>query len=167
VCTIVASARGPRRSSTETYRLLLVEDDRDALIAGAHLLEDAGFVVELAKTAADGIVKANALRPDVIVTDLMMPDISGEELVRELRRRRPTRHTPVIVYTAVTDVEHLTPLVRLNVRVFAIKPCLPMVIGAEARRLLTATTRDAGVRVLTGYGETLDELAERLSAAGR
>jgi DNA-binding response OmpR family regulator len=147
-----------------TYRLLLVEDDRDALIAGAHLLEDGGFVVELAKTAADGIVKANALRPDVIVTDLMMPDISGEDFVRELRRRRATRRTPVIVYTAVTDVEQLAPLVRLNVRVFAIKPCLPTVIGAAARRLLAGAPRDPAVHVLTGYGETLDELADRLRA---
>jgi CheY-like chemotaxis protein len=159
----VTSTRGPRRSSVETYRLLLVEDDRDALIAGAHLLEDAGFVVEVAKTASDGIVKAAALRPDLIVTDLMMPDIGGEEFVRELRRRRATRHTPVIVYTAVTEVEQLAPLVRLKVRVFAIKPCLPTVIAAEARRLLAAGRKDAGVRVLTGYGDTLDELAERLS----
>jgi DNA-binding response OmpR family regulator len=159
----VSSTRGTGRSSLATYRLLLVEDDRDALIAGAHLLESGGFVVEVAKTAADGIVKASALRPDVIVTDLMMPDIRGEEFVRELRRRRATRQTPVIVYTAVTDVEQLAPLVRLKVRVFAIKPCLPMVIGAAARRLLSGP-RDAGVRVLTGYGETLDELAEQLGA---
>jgi CheY-like chemotaxis protein len=159
----VANARAPRRSSVETYRLLLVEDDRDALIAGAHLLEETGFVVEVAKTAADGIVKATALRPDVIVTDLMMPDINGEAFVRELRRRRATRQTPVIVYTAVTEVEQLAPLVRLKVRVFAIKPCLPTVIGAEARQLLAAGRKDTGIRVLTGYGDTLAELAERLS----
>jgi CheY-like chemotaxis protein len=158
-----SSARGSRRSSLAPYRLLLVEDDRDALIAGAHLLEGGGFVVELAKTTADGIVKAIALRPDVIVTDLMMPDMGGEEFVRELRRRRATRHTPVIVYTAVTDLEQLAPLVRLNVRVFAIKPCLPTVIGAAARRLL-AEPGDTAVRVLTGYGETLPELAEQLAA---
>jgi CheY-like chemotaxis protein len=147
----------------ETYRLLLVEDDRDALVAGARLLEDGGFVVELAKTAADGIVKATALRPDVIVTDLMMRDIGGEEFVRELRRRRGTRHTPVIVYTAVTDVQQLAPLVRLKVRVFAIKPCLPTVIGAAARQLLTLPRKDRAIRVLTGYGETLDELAQQLN----
>lgn len=144
--------------------MLLVEDDRDALIAGAHLLEDGGFVVELAKTAAEGIVKAAALRPDVIVTDLMMPDIGGEELVRELRRRRATRHTPVIVYTAVTDVQQLVPLVQLNVRVFAIKPCLPAVIGAEARRLLKVRKKDSALRVVTGYGDMLEELAQQLSA---
>jgi len=146
-----------------TYRLLLVEDDRDALVAGARLLEGGGFIVELAKTAAEGIVKATALRPDVIVTDLVMPDIGGEEFVRELRRRRTTRHTPVIVYTAVTDVPQLAALVRLNVRVFAIKPCLPTVIGAAARQLLSVSKKNAAVRVLTGYGETLEQLAQQLS----
>jgi CheY-like chemotaxis protein len=160
----VTSARGPRRPSASKYRLLLVEDDRDALIAGAHLLEDGGFVVELAKTAAEGIVKAAALRPDVIVTDLMMPDIGGNEFVRELRRRRVTRHTPVIVYTAVTEVEQLAPLVRLDVRVFAIKPCVPTVIGAEARRLLMVRKKDSALRVVTGYGDMLEDLAQQLTA---
>jgi len=160
----VPSPPGPRRTPVETYRLLLVEDDRDALVAGAHLLEDGGFVVERARTAADGIVKATALRPDVIVTDLVMPDIGGEDFVRELRRRRTTRHTPVIVYTAVTDVQQLAALVRLKVRVFAIKPCLPTVIGAAARQLLTPAKKDTAVRVLTGYGETLDELAAQLGS---
>jgi CheY-like chemotaxis protein len=160
----VAGARKPWRPSVATFRLLLVEDDRDARIAGAHLLEDGGFVVELAKTAAEGIVKAAALRPDVIVTDLMMPDIGGEDFVRELRRRRTSRHTPVIVYTAVTDAQQLMPLVQLNVRVFAIKPCLPTVIGAEARRLLMLRNKDSMLRVLTGYGEMLDELGRQLSA---
>src|SRR5262249_10901229 len=91
------------------YRLLLVEDDRAALIAGAHQLEDAGFVVEPAKTAADAIVKANAVRHDVIVTDLVIPNL--------------------------------------------IKPCLPTAIGAKARRLLAVSSREAGIRVFTGYAE--------------
>ena len=158
----VASERASDRSSIERYRLLLVEDDRDALVAAAHLLEDGGFVVELAKNAGDAIVKAAALRPDIIVTDLLMPKLTGEDLVRELRRRRTTRRIPVIVYTAITDVQHLARLVRLNVRVFAIKPCVPMVVAAEAHPLLEDPTRDSPVRVVTGYGETLQDLADQL-----
>ena len=153
-------ATGPAHEST--YRLLLVEDNRDALIAGAHLLEEVGFVVELARTGARGLVKATTVRPDVIVTDLMLPDRTGEDVVRELRRGRATRHIPVLVYTAVTDAEQLVRLVRLRVRVFAIKPCLPTVIGVEARRLLNDKTSLA-IRVLTGYGEILEDLVQQLT----
>jgi CheY-like chemotaxis protein len=160
----VPSEPASDRSSIERYRLLLVEDDRDALVAAAHLLEDGGFIVELAKNAGDAIVKAAALRPDIIVTDLVMPHLTGEDLVRELQRRRTTRRIPVIVYTAITDAQHLARLVRLNVRVFAIKPCVPMVVAAEAHRLLQELTRDFPVRVVTGYGETLDDLASQLRA---
>jgi CheY-like chemotaxis protein len=160
----VGSERPANRPSIERYRLLLVEDDRDALVAAAHLLEDGGFIVELAKNAGDAIVKAAALRPDVIVTDLLMPHLTGEDLVRELQRRRTTRPIPVIVYTAITDVAQLARLVRLKVRVFAIKPCVPMVIAAEAHRLLEGQTRDVPIRVVTGYGEALEDLAGQLSA---
>jgi DNA-binding response OmpR family regulator len=151
-----------RTSHESTYRLLLVEDNRDASIAGAHLLNDAGFAVDLARTGADGLEKAKVADPDVIVTDLMLPDINGEDLVRELRRRRATRRIPVLVYTAVTDADRLARLVRLEVRVFAIKPCVPTVIGVEARRLLRGQTPHA-ICVLTGYGEILEDLVQRLS----
>jgi hypothetical protein len=68
----------------------------------------------------------------------------------------------VLVYTAVTDAEQLVRLVRLRVRVFAIKPCLPTVIGVEARRLLNNNTPLA-IRVITGYGETLEDLVQQLT----
>jgi CheY-like chemotaxis protein len=158
----VLSADKPRRSGLAANRLLLVEDNRDALIAAAHLFESGGFVVDIARGALAGMVKAKALRPDIIVTDLMMPDVSGEEFVGQLRRRRATRWTPIIVYTAFTDARQLEPLLRLNVRVFAIKPCIPTFIAAEARQLL-AVPGERDVRVFTGYGEPLDELQEQLS----
>jgi DNA-binding response OmpR family regulator len=156
----VPSAENPQQSANAD-RLLLVEDDRDALIAGAHLFEHAGFVVDIAKTASVAMVKAKAFRPAVIVTDLMMPGVGGEELVRRLRRRRATHGTPIIVYTAETDPHRLRPLLWLNVRVFAIKPCVPTAIAAEARQLLAGPdARD--LRVVTGYGESLEELAAQL-----
>jgi DNA-binding response OmpR family regulator len=143
-------------------RLLLVEDDRDQLVPAARLLQAAGFTVDIARTAAEALRKVHRLRPDIIVTDVVIPDVSGEDLVRQLRASPKLRDIPVVVYTAQSDVHTLARLVRLGVRVFLIKPCLPSVISAEAHALLLTSPSAAPVRVLTGYGDTLTDLARQL-----
>ncbi|HUR89520.1 MAG TPA: response regulator [Ramlibacter sp.] len=143
--------------------LLLIEDNRDTLVAAGRLLETSGFRVEIARGGQDGIAKASRLRPDVIVTDLVMPVTSGYTVCKQLREGRTTRHIPVIVYTGESSASALAPLYGLGVRLFAIKPCVPTVLGQEAHALLA--TRLSEVRIVTGYGETLDDLAAQVEAS--
>ena len=145
--------------------LLLIEDDRDALVAGGHLLRTCGFEVEIARGGDDGIGKALSLQPDVIVTDVLMPHTGGVEVCVQLRAHHDTQHVPIIVYTGVTDVAVLSGLCRLGVRLFAIKPCVPTVIGHEAQALIEGAIPVGSVRVVTGYGETLDVFAEAVLTA--
>jgi twitching motility two-component system response regulator PilH len=145
--------------------LLLIEDDRDALVSSGHLLRTCGFDVEIARGGDDGIAKALSLRPDIIVTDLLMPPTGGVEVCVQLRAFRKTQRIPIIVYTGVTDIAVLSGLCRLGVRLFAIKPCVPTVIGHEARALMDGAVPIGDVRVVTGYGETLDAFAEAVLAA--
>ncbi len=151
------------RSPRARPLLLLVEDNRDTLVAGAHMLHECGFDVEIARGGNDGLSKAARLHPDVIVTDLVMPNTSGFRVCEQLHRDADTRDIPVIVYTGLTDATTLAPLCRVGVRVFAIKPCLPTVIGHEALSLL-ASPRTEGVRIVSGYGEQLTEFANEVAA---
>jgi DNA-binding response OmpR family regulator len=144
--------------------LLLIEDHRDTLVAAGRLLEASGFVVDIAKGGEQGIDKAKQLRPDVVVTDVMMPGTNGCEVCEELYADAATRQIPIIVYTGVTDARAVASVVRIGVRVIAIKPCLPTVLAREARTLLTAHGAAAKVRVVTGDGEELPEFAQEVEA---
>jgi two-component system phosphate regulon response regulator PhoB len=146
--------------------LLLVDDHRDTAVSAGRLLATCGFRVEVARGGEAGIRKAQAVLPDIIVTDLVMPTTSGITLCRELKQSSKTRNIPIIVYTAVSDVPMLAPLHGLGVLVFAIKPCIPTVIAEEARALLEAdSTHPARLRVVTGYGDSLDHLAAQIREA--
>jgi DNA-binding response OmpR family regulator len=150
-----------------TPLLLLIDDNRDVLIAGARMLATCGFEVEVARNGADGIAKALALEPEIVVVDIMMPGTSGYDVCRRLRSNRRTEHLPIIGYTAVTAVSALVPLFELGVQIFAIKPCVPTVIAEEALALLRAPSAYPAIKVVTGYGETLDALADAVIRAAR
>jgi len=90
--------------------LALVIDDTDMmrqLYVSALLLE--GFTVEEAHDGQQGLEKAVALRPDIIITDVAMPVMDGRETVRRLRQDDRTRHIPIIVCSAHAGGEN--PLV--------------------------------------------------------
>jgi PleD family two-component response regulator len=156
-----------RDTAPQRLHLLLVDDRRDVLLASGRLLEIAGFEVAVAPNGAAALVRARELRPQVIVTDLVMPEVAGEEFCRRLRARESTRDIPVLVYTAVTDVSALATMFRLGVRVFAIKPCLPGVVGEQARALVEHPPPTSSVRIVTGFGEPLDDLARDVLGAAR
>jgi CheY-like chemotaxis protein len=145
-------------------RLLFIEDNRHALVAGARLLSSYGFDVEIARTAQVAVTKATRRHFDVIVTDVLLPDRTARDICQHLQRTPATRDIPVIAYTAVTDPHVLAELFRLGVRVFAIKPCVPRVLADEARRLLNQQERRSTARVVTGFGHTLDTFAALIDA---
>jgi len=148
-------------------RLLLIDDNRDAVVPTARLLGSSGFETEIALNAADGVDKAIRLCPDVIITDVLLSSGSAHDVCQQLQQHPSTRETPVIAYTGLVDVDALAALFRLGVRVFAIKPCVPRVLAAEVRLLLDERRRPTTARVVTGDGQTLDDVAVRIDARAR
>lgn len=83
---------------TRTKRILVVDDDEDiARLVQLHL-SDLGFVVDLAFDGRGGLEKAHARPPDLIVLDLMLPEIDGLEVCRRLREGGP--YVPLLMLTA-------------------------------------------------------------------
>jgi response regulator RpfG family c-di-GMP phosphodiesterase len=156
---------GPDVAAERDPLLLLIEDNRDTLVAAGRLLSMAGFRVEIARGGDEGIAKALRLRPDVVVTDLVMSPTSGYTVCQQLHDAHATRDIPLVVYTGVTDPQALGPLYALGVRLFVIKPCVPAVLGREAEAVIG--TPPSAVRLVTGYGETLEDLASQITAYGR
>ena len=81
-------------------KILYVEDNEDNIYILKRRLGRLGYDVSIATDGADGIAKANELKPDLILMDLSLPGMSGFEFLAELRERSESRHTPVVVITA-------------------------------------------------------------------
>jgi CheY-like chemotaxis protein len=97
--------------------VLLVEDDFDLRDALTDRLDEAGFDVRSAGDGRQALAAIELKRPDVVVTDLMMPEMSGWDLIGELGRRPDLRQIPIIVITAAGNA----PVVPLGHPVF-VKP---------------------------------------------
>lgn len=89
----------------ERRRLLLIDDSELTLAAEEHVLTEAGFEVRAVSSLR---VFVNALvdwRPHLIVTDLYMPDMKGDDLCRWLREQVQTSRTPIVICSSAPDAE--------------------------------------------------------------
>jgi diguanylate cyclase (GGDEF)-like protein len=82
------------------FNVLLVEDDADKQQLLKVALEMAGYNVQTADDGVEGLLAVESHQPDLIVTDVMMPNMDGYEMVRRVRANPATRFIPVIIQTA-------------------------------------------------------------------
>jgi DNA-binding response OmpR family regulator len=82
-------------------KLLIVDDERLTGELLVTYLTIKGFSVEVAENGRDGFMKAQAINPDLIILDMMMPDMNGEELCRMLRQATLTSDIPIIFLSAL------------------------------------------------------------------
>jgi two-component system, chemotaxis family, response regulator PixH len=84
-------------SLTLVVTILIVEDSPSELELMSHYLQESGYNVIKASGAKEGIEKALEQKPDVIVTDVVMPGMSGFELCRSLKRNPVTAKVPIVI----------------------------------------------------------------------
>jgi CheY-like chemotaxis protein len=85
------------------HRLLVVEDDPAILANLARFLRLEGFEVVIARNGAEGLHAVNQQRPDLVLSDLLMPEMDGETLLAALRADAATARLPIIFLTASAD----------------------------------------------------------------
>lgn len=80
--------------------ILVLDDSPTMVMSLSRILKTAGYVVETASNGKDGMSKlAGGLKPDVILTDLNMPEMDGITFIKEARKSAGTRFTPILVLT--------------------------------------------------------------------
>jgi two-component system chemotaxis response regulator CheY len=84
-------------------KILIVEDSTDARDMLALLFDMEGYSVATAEDGREGLRRASAESPDLIVTDINMPHIDGTEMIRRLRAEPGSSRVPIIVMTAYGD----------------------------------------------------------------
>ncbi|NER84528.1 MAG: response regulator [Leptolyngbya sp. SIO1D8] len=91
-----------------TGTVLVVEDTPSEMELMSHYLRESGCLVISAATAQDALDKAVQQKPDVIVTDVVMPGMSGFELCRNLKKKSETAHVPIVICTSKNlDIDRL------------------------------------------------------------
>ncbi|MCP4810489.1 MAG: response regulator [Proteobacteria bacterium] len=92
--------------STGRRRVLIVDDERDfSDMVREYLTIKGQFDVEVADSGFAAGYTVARFKPDIILMDIMMPDMDGFEVIRMLRAGRDTRHIPIVACTAYRDVE--------------------------------------------------------------
>ena len=81
-------------------KILYVEDNDDNVYMLTNRLRRAGFTVVVATDGTQGVAMATSEQPDLILMDLTLPDIDGEEATRRIKADSATKHIPVIALTA-------------------------------------------------------------------
>ena len=100
--------------------VLVVDDELLIRKSLAKVLKASGYAVELASTGADGLERAAAVRPQVMILDMRLPDTDGLSVLRRVRQLDPL--TQVIVITAFGDVQSAVDAMKLGACDFLRKP---------------------------------------------
>lgn len=81
-------------------KVLYIEDNKDNMTLVKRVLEVEGYEVIGADSGNEGLAKARSLHPDLVITDINLPDIDGYEITETLKKEAKTAHIPVIAMTA-------------------------------------------------------------------
>jgi len=150
-------------------RVLVVDDEPDITGLLAYHLAKAGYRVITAANGSEALKSAREQRPDLVVLDLMLPGLSGYDVLGELRRREDTREVGVIVLTARKDERDRIKGLSLGADDYLAKPFSPqelvLRVGAILRRLAAPPVAAGGM--LTAGGLQIDTTAHRVSAHGK
>jgi len=119
--------------STETRRILLVEDEKTIRDAVAAYLEREGYWVTPAEDGQAALDAFNKHRFDLVVLDLMLPKVSGEEVCRQIRN---ASDVPIIMLTAKGEEEDRITGLELGADDYLVKPFSPRELVARVRALL-------------------------------
>ncbi len=116
--------------------ILLIDDSEDTRDAYALFLEREGLQVHTAADGAEGLAKAGALQPHLVVVDLEMPGLDGWELTRRLKADEVTKSIPVVALSGHGLPEHQDRAYTAGVAAYLVKPCAPEALLLTIRRCL-------------------------------
>jgi CheY-like chemotaxis protein len=107
------------------FKILCVEDNADTQRMLSFLLTQAGYEVITADDGFQGIQKAKAWRPALILMDMMMPRMSGVEAVRRLRKLKVTKDIPILMLSAYKEQALIDEAIQAGADDYLIKTILP------------------------------------------
>jgi two-component system phosphate regulon response regulator PhoB len=142
--TPVSQTMEPKQSGTSVSRVLVVEDEPDIAALIAYQLTREGFRVETAGNGPEALEAVGREIPDLIVLDRMLPGISGDEVLTQLKAEPVTANIPVLVLTAKREQEDRIEGLELGADDYLTKPFSPRELVLRAQAILRRV-REAGM----------------------
>lgn len=130
-----------------THRALVVEDNEHVLYMLDFILSRAGYDVIAVDNGRDAQASIESIEPvDIIVLDLMLPYVSGYQLITNIRDDPEWQHTPIIVVSGKVLEEDIVKALDLGANDYVTKPFRPEELLARMRRILADHERLASLR---------------------
>jgi DNA-binding response OmpR family regulator len=148
-------------------RVLVVEDDPDIADLMRRYLHKGGFEVEVYGSGREGLEAVTANPPELLVLDLMLPQVSGLDICRKLRADPRTSSVPIIMVTARADESERIAGLDLGADDYLAKPFSPGELVARVRALLRRTNPAAATHTITYGPLTVDVTQHTVSDAGQ
>ena len=147
-------------------KLLIVDDEVDTLNLISMMLQRQGYEIS---TAEDGVValeKIKSEKPDLVLLDVMMPRMDGFDVLRQVRADPEIEHTPIIMFTAKTQVEDKITGLEAGADAYLTKPTQPAELFAQVKAILNRSRKRQAVSAtptaaLTERGFTIGVLAAK------
>ena len=145
--------------------ILVVDDEKNIVQLARLYLNKEGFRVEAAYDGAQALEKARSLRPDLIVLDIMMPELDGIAVCKELRK---TSNVPIIMLTARDDdIDRIVGL-ELGADDYMTKPFNPRELVARVKAVLRRASQEAPSQAVLEAGNLrLDTASREVTVQGK
>ncbi|MBI4309358.1 MAG: response regulator [Candidatus Omnitrophica bacterium] len=147
-------------------KVLIIDDDPDILdVLELTLCEH--YTVIAARNGKEGLDLVKAKAPDMVITDYMMPVMTGPQFVRELRKDMLLSHLPVIMLTGKGEIKDMVSGIEAGADDYLVKPFEPEALLARIRMILKRTIRSLDANPLTrlpGNTSIMEELQNRIDS---
>jgi CheY-like chemotaxis protein/MinD-like ATPase involved in chromosome partitioning or flagellar assembly len=147
-------------------KILIVDDDLDTLRLVGLMLQKIGYQISAASNGEQGLAKALEERPDLILLDVMMPDMDGYEVTRRLRKNPATVSIPILMFTAKTQLDDKVVGFEVGADDYLTKPTHPTELQAHIKALLSRSPKGESVEIKTPVHEKHGYVIGVLSARG-
>ena len=147
--------------TSRKYKVLIIEDSRMSIVSLKNIL-NTDYSVIVAKNGQTGIEVAKTVMPDVIILDILMPDMDGYEIIAELKKTEKTRNIPVIFITVLSGEEDEEKGLTLGGADYITKPFSAAVIKLRVQNQIRMLEYIRTIEKL-GLTDQLTELPNRRS----
>lgn len=103
-------------------KILVVDDDVNTTLLMESVVSKAGYEIHAINNSAQTVSEAINIRPDLIILDLMMPGTNGIETCQALQANSGTKHIPIIIFSAVGDINSKVEAFNAGAKDFITKP---------------------------------------------
>jgi EAL domain-containing protein (putative c-di-GMP-specific phosphodiesterase class I)/DNA-binding response OmpR family regulator len=135
-------------------KILIVDDDEDVLLIVQTILDNSGYSVVPARNGREGVEKAIESSPDLILLDVMMPELSGWEVCTTLKSAPETRQIPIAMLTVKSEIRDLITGMQVGADDYITKPFTRKKLLSTVRRLLDEK-RESPPAYLTAENEEM------------